>query len=52
MARKQHYAASREYRTYMKNMEGELSLFTDQSTQFENWQQLENLGLMSRGNWA
>lgn len=52
MKRKQHYAASREYRTYLKQMEGDLKLWTEQSSEYQNWQQLESLGLMSRGNWA
>ncbi len=50
--RKQHYAASREYKTYMKNLQSELCLWTPQSTKYEGWAQLEQLGLMSRGNWA
>jgi hypothetical protein len=52
MKRKQHYAASREYRTYIKQMDGNLNLWTEQSTEFEGWRQLEELGLMSRGNWV
>ncbi len=50
--RKQHYAASREYKTYVKNLQSELRLWTPQSTRYEDWKQLEQLGLMSRGNWA
>lgn len=52
MKRKQHYAASREYRTYLKQMDGDLKLWTEHSSAYENWQQLEDLGLMSRGNWV
>ena len=52
MKRKQHYAASREYRTYLKQMEGDLKLWNEQSDEYQGWQQLEDLGLMSRGNWA
>ncbi|MEM7440162.1 MAG: glycosyltransferase family 2 protein [Pseudomonadota bacterium] len=52
MKRKQHYAASREYRKYVNSLEGELNLYTEHSTRFEGWQQVEELGLMSRGNWA
>lgn len=52
MKRKQHYAASREYRTYLKQMDGDLKLWTEDSSEYKNWQQLESLGLMSRGNWA
>ncbi|MEM9852321.1 MAG: glycosyltransferase family 2 protein [Pseudomonadota bacterium] len=52
IARKQHYAASREYRTYLKGLEGELNLWTPHSQEYAGWRQLEDLGLMSRGNWA
>ncbi|WP_069298446.1 glycosyltransferase family 2 protein [Neptunicoccus sediminis] len=51
MKRKQHYASSREYRTYVNRMDSDLKLWTEQSSTYENWQQLEALGLMSRGNW-
>ncbi len=50
--RQQHYAASREYRIYAKSKESGLKLWTPQSTKFRHWQQLEDLGLMSRGNWV
>ena len=52
MQRRQHYAGSREYRTYVQTMENDLKLWTEHSLEYENWQQLEELGLMSRGNWA
>ena len=52
MERKQHYAASREYKTYLNKMESELSLWTKHSTKYQDWMQLEKLGLMSRGNWV
>jgi len=52
LKRKQHYAGSREYRTYVNKLESELCLWTGQSTKYSGWQQLEKLGLMSRGNWA
>ena len=52
MKRKQHYAASREYRTYVNKLKSDLKLWTPQSIKYQNWQQLEQLGLMSRGNWA
>ncbi len=50
--RQQHYAASREYETYAKSKNSKLDLWTPHSTKFQRWQQLEDLGLMSRGNWA
>ncbi|MCO4823233.1 MAG: glycosyltransferase family 2 protein [Amylibacter sp.] len=52
MARKQHYAASREYRTYLKQLNGDLLLWNEQSSEYQDWRQLEDLGLMARGNWA
>lgn len=52
MKRKQHYAASREYRTYLKQLNGDLLLWNEQSSEYQNWQQLEDMGLMARGNWA
>jgi hypothetical protein len=52
MARKQHYAASREYRTYLKQLNGDLLLWNEQSSEYKDWRQLEELGLMARGNWA
>lgn len=50
--RKQHYAASREYKTYVNSLNSDLKLWTPESTKYEGWQQLEDLGLMSRGNWV
>jgi hypothetical protein len=52
LKRKQHYAASREYRTYLKKLGSVLDLWTEHSVEYEGWQQLEQLGLMSRGNWV
>ena len=52
MKRKQHYAASREYRTYLKQLNGDLLLWNEQSSEYQDWRQLEDLGLMARGNWA
>jgi len=52
ISRKQHYAASREYRTYVNSMNSDLNLWTNESTRYEGWKQLESLGLMSRGNWV
>lgn len=52
LERKQHYAASREYKTYVNRMESDLELWTEHSIAYKSWKQLERLGLMSRGNWA
>ena len=50
--RAQHYKASREYRAYLENLQGQVSLWTEHSERFQDWEQLEDLGLMSRGSWA
>ena len=47
--RKEHYAASREYKEYVATS-GEL--WTRFSTRYKDWKQLEKLGLLSRGSWA
>lgn len=52
LQRKQHYAASAEYRAYAKNLENQPNLWCEHSEQYINWRQLEILGLMSKGNWA
>ncbi|MFT3690636.1 glycosyltransferase family 2 protein [Paenirhodobacter sp.] len=48
--RGEHYAQSREYRAY-GDLAGE-DLWTEFSTRYRDWRQLEELGLMSRGGWA
>lgn len=50
LARRQHYAASREYQAYWSS-DG-TDLWTPWSEKYMNWRQLEALGLMSPGNWA
>ena len=49
LKRKEHYAASREYKEYASTSE---EMWTRHSVRYKNWKQLEELGLMSRGNWA
>jgi hypothetical protein len=49
LERKQHYAASREYKEYATTSK---EMWTRFSTRYKNWEQLEDLGLMSRGSWA
>ena len=51
LERRQHYAESREYRAYLSGMEAKTSLWTTSSIKYRNWQQLEDLGLMSSGGW-
>jgi hypothetical protein len=50
--RKEHYAAGREYKFYDRLSEVETNLFTPQSTKYQDWKQLSDLGLMCTGGWA
>ncbi|MFS4438333.1 glycosyltransferase family 2 protein [Paracoccaceae bacterium GXU_MW_L88] len=49
MERKQHFARSREYASYLEGTAE--SPMTPQSSQYTGWRQLEALGLISRGGW-
>ncbi len=50
--RKQHYAASVEYKAYAETLRDDPDLWCKWSEKYINWRQLEILGLMSKGNWA
>ena len=50
--RKQHYADSQEYRAYHSGLQGGVDLWCSESCEYRDWRQLEDLGLISRGNWA
>lgn len=50
--RRQHYAASREYMAYYDAMAETLDLWCPWSSRYSGWRQLDDLGLMSRGDWA
>ena len=52
LKRKQHYAASVEYKAYAENLSDNPELWCKWSEKYINWRQLEILGLMSKGNWA
>ena len=52
LARKQHYAASVEYKAYYEQLNENPELWCKWSEKYINWRQLEILGLMSKGNWA
>ncbi len=52
LERKQHYAASHEYKAYAAKLKDNPDLWCKWSEQYINWRQLEILGLMSKGNWA
>jgi hypothetical protein len=50
--RKQHYAASVEYKAYSQTLRDDPDLWCKWSEKYINWRQLAILGLMSKGNWA
>jgi len=52
LRRRQHYAASVEYRAYAQTLAENPELWCKWSEKYINWRQLEILGLMSKGNWA
>jgi hypothetical protein len=52
LERRQHYAASAEYRAYAAGLKDNPDLWCKWSEKYINWRQLEILGLMSKGNWA
>lgn len=52
LERRQHYAASLEYKAYYNEAGEQPNLWCRWSEKFVNWRQLEVLGLMSKGNWA
>lgn len=52
LVRRQHYASSREYVAYHRNLRQNPDLWCNWSERYINWRQLEILGLMSKGNWA
>ncbi|MEE9387838.1 MAG: glycosyltransferase family 2 protein [Paracoccaceae bacterium] len=52
MKRGEHFAGSREYRAYAKQLNNPPELWCKWSEKYINWRQLEILGLMSKGNWA
>lgn len=50
--RRQHFARGREYDAYHLKQDQTDGLWCDWSERFIDWRQLEQLGLMSKGNWA
>lgn len=52
LTRRQHYAASVEYKAYDAVVRHNPELWCKWSERYINWRQLEILGLMSKGNWA
>ncbi|PZQ97771.1 MAG: glycosyl transferase family 2 [Cereibacter sphaeroides] len=52
LQRRQHFANSHEYRSYLFGLDDTQELWCKWSEKYINWRQLEILGLMSKGNWA
>lgn len=52
MERGEHYANSQEYRAYNAVLQNDMVLHTPESRMYEDWRQLQDLGLISQGNWA
>lgn len=50
--RRQHYANSQEYRAYHQGLQAQVNFWCPQSRRYRDWRQLEDLGLISRGNWV
>lgn len=50
--RKQHYANSHEYRAYHAGLQSDPDLWTSHSRELGDWRDLEDVGLISKGNWA
>ncbi|AXC48710.1 glycosyltransferase family 2 protein [Paracoccus suum] len=50
--RGQHYSDSHEYRAYHAGLQDDPNLWTPHSRELGDWRQLEELGLISKGNWA
>jgi hypothetical protein len=52
LTRREHFAASTEYKAYAARLDDNPDLWCRWSEKYINWRQLEILGLMSKGNWA
>ncbi len=52
LKRNEHYARSREYRSYANHRGRNDNLWTEHSAKYEGWRQLQDIGLLSSGDWA
>ncbi|MBK0325758.1 glycosyltransferase family 2 protein [Rhodobacteraceae bacterium F11138] len=50
--RRQHFAGSAEYLAYADPETAQPDLWCEWSEKYKNWHQLDELGLMSKGNWT
>jgi hypothetical protein len=51
LTRRQHYALSHEYKAYHGGLQDSPDFWCSHSTELQGWRQLEELGLISAGNW-
>lgn len=49
LTRRQHYADSQEYMAYHAGLQDDPDFWCEQSRELQDWRQLEDLGLISRG---
>jgi len=52
LVRRQHYADSQEYLAYHAGLRDDPDFWCEAACEFQDWRQLEELGLISGGNWA
>lgn len=52
LTRQQHFARSELYRDYHRALVANPVLHAEGATRYHDWQQLERLGLMTRGGWT
>ena len=52
LLRKQHYAESHEYKAYHAGLRDSPVLWTEESREVGDWRVFEDVGLISKGNWA
>ncbi|MFD1880306.1 glycosyltransferase family 2 protein [Paracoccus pacificus] len=52
LQRGQHYADSHEYLAYSAGLQNDTNLWCPESKEYVDWRQIEDLGLISKGNWA
>ncbi|SFB11865.1 Glycosyl transferase family 2 [Poseidonocella pacifica] len=52
LSRSEHYADGREYKAYVADGTENRSLWCRFSEHYSGWRQLDDLGLLSTGNWA
>ena len=50
--RGQHWGGSREYAAYAADPDIAGTMWTERSTRYQGWQQLDELGLIATGGWA